>query len=164
MKYSSSMERSKGDAVNHGCPLPAKRMIMMALCLVSMCSVVQVSKATGLIVKPDLEGPWQATLLLANGGCGPMSVLVNFTLNASGSATNATLISHSSCGTTTTTGQTFTISSLSQNGNGAANLSCGVGCGWNFRIQVSPDRSIFNLVDVDVNNPGNYVQGVAIHQ
>ena len=78
-------------------------------------------------------------------GIGPISVLVNFTLNASGSATNATLISHSGCGTTTTTGQTFTISSLSQNGSRVTNLSCGVGCGWNFRIQVSPDRSIFNF-------------------
>jgi hypothetical protein len=129
-----------------------------------MCSVVKVSKATGLISKADLEGPWQTTLVLANGGCGPMSILVNFTLNSAGTATNATLVSHSGCGTSTTTGQTFTISSLGQNGSGTANLSCGVGCGWNFRIQVSADRSIFNLVDVDVNNPGNYVQGVAIHQ
>jgi hypothetical protein len=163
MKY-RSIERSKSETVNHGGRLSAKRIIMIALCLVSMCSVVKVSNATGLITKADLEGPWQATLLLANGGCGPMSILVNFTLNSSGSSTNATLVSHSGCGTSTTTGQTFTISSLGQNGSGSANLSCGAGCGWNLRIQVSPDRSIFNLVDVDANNPGNYVQGVAIHQ
>jgi hypothetical protein len=163
MKH-SSIERSKSEAVNHGGRLSSKRIITIALCLVSMCSVVRVSNATGLITKADLEGPWQATLLLANGGCGPMSILVNFTLNSAGSAANATLVSHSGCGTSTTTGQTFTISSLGQNGSGSANLSCGVGCCWNLRIQVSSDRSIFNLVDVDANNPGNYVQGVAIHQ
>ena len=56
MKYTSSMEKSKGDVVNHGRPLPAKRIIMMALCLVSMCSVVKVSKATGLIVSQIWRG------------------------------------------------------------------------------------------------------------
>jgi hypothetical protein len=164
MRYSSSIEQSQSEAVNHGGHLSAKRIMIIALCVVAMSTVIQVSKATGLISKGDLEGPWQATLLLANSGCGPMSILVNFTLNAAGSATNATLTSHSSCGTTTTTGQTFTVSSLATNGSGTAGLSCGAGCGWNFHIQVSPDRSIFNLVDVDVNNPGNYVEGVAIHQ
>jgi hypothetical protein len=164
MKYSSSIERSASESVNHGARVSARRILTIALCLVSMGSMVRVSNATGQINMADLQGPWQATLVLANGGCGPMSILVNFTLNASGSATNANLISHSGCGTTTTSSQTFTVSSLSQNGSGYANLSCGAGCGWNFRIQVSADRSIFNLVDVDANNPGNYVQGVAIHQ
>jgi len=164
MKYSSSIERSESEAVNHGGRLSAKRIIMIALCLVSMCSLVKVSKATGVISKADLEGPWQASVLLANSGCGPMSILVNFTLNAAGTATNATLVSHSSCGTSTTTGQTFTISTLAANGSGSANLSCGTGCGWNLHIQVSADRSIFNMVDVDVVNPGNYLEGVAIHQ
>ena len=164
MRYNSSTEGSQSEAVNYGGHLSAKRIMIIALCVVSVFTVIQVSKATGAIGKADLVGSWQATLLLANSGCGPMSVLVNFTLNTAGSATNATLTSHSSCGTTTTTGQTFTVSSLATNGSGTAGLSCGTGCGWNFHIQVSPDRAIFNLVDVDVNNPGNYVQGVAIHQ
>jgi hypothetical protein len=50
------------------------------------------------------------------------------------------------------------------NGSGTAGLSCGTACGWALNIQVSPDRSIFNVVDVSPSSPGNYLQGVAIHQ
>src|SRR5262245_49090886 len=35
---------------------------------------------------------------------------------------------------------------MNSNGSGTANLVCGTGCGFNFNIQVAPDRSIFNLV------------------
>jgi hypothetical protein len=44
------------------------------------------------------------------------------------------------------------------------NLSCGPGCGWNLIIQVAKNRQIFNVVDVDHLNPGNYLEGTAIHQ
>jgi hypothetical protein len=50
----------------------------------------------------------------------------------------------------------------SSNGSGTANLSCGSGCGWDFDIQVSPDKQTFNLVDVV--NGGNGLAGVAIAQ
>jgi hypothetical protein len=56
----------------------------------------------------------------------------------------------------------ITITSLAANGSGTANLSCGSGCGFNFSIQVAPDRSTLNLVDV--SDPGNYLEGTAIHQ
>jgi hypothetical protein len=62
------------------------------------------------------------------------------------------------------TGQTFTVLTISANGSGTANLSCGTGCGWNFNIQVSPDRSTFSLVDVSAANPSNYLSGMAVHQ
>jgi hypothetical protein len=29
---------------------------------------------------------------------------------------------------------------------------------------VSPDRSKFNVIDVSPANPGNYIEGVAIHK
>jgi hypothetical protein len=45
-----------------------------------------------------------------------------------------------------------------------ANLSCGASCGWNFDIQVAPDRSVFNVVDVSTANPNNLLEGTAIHQ
>jgi hypothetical protein len=61
------------------------------------------------------------------------------------------------------TGQAFTISTISANGSGTANLACGVGCGWNLNIQV-PDRSTFSVVDVSAANPSNYLAGVAVHQ
>ena len=115
----------------------------------------------------DLAGPWQAALLWSNSGCGPASGLVNFTLDATGSTNSATFVGHAGagpgCGDKTTT-QTFTIHTLNPNGSGTAGLTCGVGCGWEFNIQVDRHRSIFNLVDVDPMNPGNFVAGTAIRQ
>jgi hypothetical protein len=144
---------------------PARFVLLSILCLAALVSWVKFSRASvGTITKADLSGAWQVSLVLANSGCGPMSVLVNFTLNSTGSATNATLVSHGSCGDSTVTGQTFTITSLNSNGSGMAGLSCGASCGWTFNIQVTPDRSVFNLVDVASANPGNFLGGVAIHQ
>lgn len=115
----------------------------------------------------DLAGPWQAALVYSNTGCGPASGLVNFTLDSNGSTHSATLVFHSGfgpgCGDSTST-QTFTIQTLNPDGSGTANLSCGSGCGWEFTIQVDRHRSIFNLVDVDPMNPGNFVAGTAIRQ
>jgi hypothetical protein len=77
----------------------------------------------------------------------------------------ATITSHTSgCGNLMRSGQAFAVSILNPNGSGTANLSCGPGCEWNFDIQVSPDRSMFNVVDVSPANPGNFVEGVAIRQ
>ena len=144
---------------------PARFAILSILCLAAVVSTVKLSRATvGTITKSDLSGPWQASLILANSGCGPMSIRVNFTLSGSGTATNAALVSHGACGDSTLSGQTFTITSLNANGSGKAGLSCGTGCGWEFNIQVAPDRSVFNLVDVATVNPGNFVEGVAVHQ
>lgn len=115
----------------------------------------------------DLAGPWQAAIVYSNTGCGPASGLVNFTLDSTGSTHSATLVFHSGfgpgCGDSTST-QTFTIQTLNPDGSGTANLSCGSGCGWEFNIQVDRHRSIFNLVDVDPMNPGNFVAGTAIRQ
>jgi hypothetical protein len=119
------------------------------------------------VVLPGLAGPWQATLF-GNTGCGLVSMLVTFTLNPSGMATDAVITTHalsgSPCDGGTSSGNTFTITSLGINGAGTAGLSCGVGCGWNFRIQVAPSRQVFNIVDVDTANPNNLLQGLAIHQ
>ena len=88
-----------------------------------------------------------------------------FTLNGSGSSSNATGTYHTAgCGDGTSSGNTFTIQSLNANGSGTAGLTCGSGCGWLLSIQVAPDRSTFNVVDVSPLNGGNYIEGVAIHQ
>jgi|SRR5580704_1724468 hypothetical protein len=125
---------------------------------------VAVNNSTASVIVPaNLTGNW----LLAEygqGGCGVGSGLVTFTLNASGTATNAREVSHNGCGNKTTTGNTFTITSLSADGSGTANLSCGTACGFNFTIQVSPDRSTLTLVDVSSANPGNFVIATALHQ
>jgi len=144
---------------------PTKLALLGILCLATVAGLVKHSKASvGNISKADLSGNWQATLIAANSGCGPMSMLVNFTLNGSGVATNANIVEHGACADTTVTGQTFTIQSLGSNGSGTAGLSCGSGCGWGFNIQVSPDRGTINLVDVNSGNPNNFVEGTAIHQ
>jgi hypothetical protein len=101
--------------------------------------------------------------LTDNTGCGLGSMQANFTLNSTGTDT-ATVTTHAQCGDSALTGQTFTVLTMTANGSGTANLSCGVGCGWDFNIQVAPDRSTFSLVDVSASNPGNYLAGVAVHQ
>jgi hypothetical protein len=114
------------------------------------------------IVTANLTGDWQVALY-GQGGCGAGTTLVTFTLNSSGTANNATETSHTAgCGDPHSTGNTFTVQSLNPNGSGTANLSCGPGCGFNFNIQVSPDRSTFNLVDV--SDPNNFLIGTAIHR
>ena len=60
--------------------------------------------------------------------------------------------------------QTFTIQSLNPDGSGTAGLTCGSGCGWEFNIQVDRQRSMFNMVDVDFQNPDNFVAGTAVRQ
>jgi hypothetical protein len=98
-------------------------------------------------------------------GCGFGTTLYTFTLNSGGTSSNVTGTSHSAgCADGTTSGNTFTVETLNGNGTGTANLTCGTGCGWNLNIQVAPDRSVFNVVDVSPANPGNYIEGVAVHQ
>lgn len=140
------------------------RIVLLAtLCLVAVITIAKVSRASiGTISKSDLTGPWQITLS-GNTGCGLVSMLATATLNTSGTGP-ATLTTHGQCGDSVATGQTFTITSLNANGSGTAGLSCGSGCGWNLTIQVSPDRSSMNLVDVAKVNPGNFIAGTAVHQ
>jgi hypothetical protein len=147
----------------------ARILFLAVLCIATIVSVVKLSRASiGTITKADLSGNWQMTLI-GNTGCGLSSYVVTFTLNSSGTATNAAETGHFTTGSpctdgSVTSGQTFTISSLSSSGSGVANLSCGASCGWNFDIQVAPDRSVFNVVDVSTANPNNLLEGTAIHQ
>jgi hypothetical protein len=126
-------------------------------------AAVSPSFATGNVVPADLTGNWQMTTV-GQTGCGFGTTLYTFTLNSAGLATNVTAISHTGCGDSQSTGNRFQIQSLSANGSGKANLTCGSACGWNLNIQVSPDRSTFNLIDVSPQNPGNFIEGVAVHQ
>lgn len=152
------MKHSKHSLVSRA----ARTIALAVLPLFAIALLSSPSWATGNIVKADLAGNWQVTLY-GQGGCGVGTTLVTFTLNASGVATNAVEKSHSlGCGDTTSSGNTFTIQSLSSNGSGTAGLSCGPSCGFTFSIQVAPDRSSFNLVDI--TDPNNFLVGVAIHQ
>ena len=142
----------------------SRALLLGVFTILSSVLMVEPSSATiGGISKQDLSGPWQMTLN-GNTGCGLTSMLVTVTLNSTGVGANATIKSHGQCGNSTTTGQTFTVMTLGTNGSGTANLTCGAGCGWTLTIQVSPDRSVFNIVDVDAANPNNFLDGVAVHQ
>ena len=141
---------------------PARLVLLAVLGLVTLLLVPKLSKATGAIGKEDLAGPWQIALG-GNTGCGVVSMLFNGTLNSAGTG-SGTLVSHGACGDSSS-GQTFTIISLSPNGSGKAGLTCGPGCGWTLTIQVSPDRSTFNLVDVNPpDGTGGILVGMAVHQ
>jgi hypothetical protein len=147
-----------------------KLMLLTAVCLVLVIAVTKRSTATiGNIGKSDLAGNWQMTLF-GNTGCGLNSMLVTYTLNGNGVATNATITSHDINPTQTcpdgavSTDNTFTITSITNTGSGTAGLSCGAGCGWTFNFQVAPDRSTMNVVDIATTNPNNLLVGSAIHQ
>jgi hypothetical protein len=123
---------------NH-CQL-ARLASLVVLSLVVVVATTTPSSATGNIVKADLSGAWQMTII-GQTGCGFGTTLYTFTLNASGSSSNVTGIYHTAgCGDGTSSGNMFTIQSLHADGSGTANLTCGTGCGWNLNIQVSPDR------------------------
>jgi hypothetical protein len=107
-----------------------------------------------------LSGPWAITLTGVT-GCGESTLHFTGTLSMSGSGSGSLQGHSAGCGDSSNT-QTFSIISLSSNGSGTAGLTCGAGCGWTFAIQVAPDRSVFNLVDV--TDPGNFLEGVAVHQ
>jgi hypothetical protein len=138
---------------------------VITLAIVALVATVRPGKASiGNVSKSDLAGNWQLTTV-GQTGCGFGTTLYTFTLNSSGSSFNVAGTSHTAgCGDGSSSGQSFTIQSLNSNGSGTANLTCGTGCGWNLTIQVSPDRSTFNVIDVSPANPGNYIEGVAVHQ
>ena len=139
-----------------------QRSMFIAMAVAAAIGAPVVAKAgVGQITRADLAGPWVATLVGFT-GCGQHAMHVAINLNNAGSGT-ATITNHGQCGNSVQAGQTFNIISLNTNGTGTAGLSCGTGCGWTLRFQVSPDRSIMNLVDVEPINPGNFLAGVAVH-
>ncbi len=114
----------------------------------------------GLMQLGQLAGNWSVTLSGFN-GCGNVAIQYVGTTGNNGLGTG-TLTQHGSCGNSVVNNVNFNITSLNGNGSGTANLSCGVGCGYNLRIQVSPDRNVMNVVDVDPANPGNYLGGAGV--
>jgi hypothetical protein len=114
---------------NH-CQL-ARLASLVVLALVVIVTMTTPSSATGDIVKADLAGRWQMTII-GQTGCGFGTTLYTFTLSASGSSSNVTGTYHTAgCGDGTSSGNTFAILTLNADGSGTAGLSCGSGCGWN---------------------------------
>jgi len=110
----------------------------------------------------SLAGPWAATLV-GSTACGLSTLYSKFTLNSSGTGEATTTYHTASCGDTTSTFP-FSVTALNAAGAGTAHLSCGSDCGWDFQIQVLPGNKLFSLVDVNPENPHNYLEGTAIYQ
>lgn len=141
--------------------LRAGTVVLSALMAFGQMSVLPSTAEAAQI--NQLAGRW-SMVLNGNTGCGNHTMFVTFNLNGAGTGP-ATINNHSTgCATGTQTGQTFTITALGTNGVGTAGLSCGVGCGWEFKIQVSADYDQIILADVSANNPNNTPAGIAIRQ
>jgi hypothetical protein len=110
----------------------------------------------------SLAGPWAATII-GTTACGATSMYATFTLNSAGTGNATTTYHTANCGDSTST-YPFSFSSLNSAGAGAANLSCGSGCGWALNIQLLPGGKLFTLVDVSPGNPNNYIEGTAVFQ
>ena len=130
-----------------------------------LAGVAVVSSVADNIVTADLKGDWHVSLMghQLRPECVPQDVPVSaaatMTLNVAGAGSiNATL--RTACGNGDVV-NTFAISALNPDGSGTAHLDCGGGCGFDFSIQVSPDRSMFNLVTVSPTDTGDMLAGVA---
>jgi hypothetical protein len=144
--------------VNHG--KSVRTGLLVAFSLLFLFGTAAPSLATGNIVKSDLKGTWRIELHGLT-DCGFASMLATITVGTNGTGTGP-LQTHGVCGDSTLPGQTFTVDTLSKTGEGTASLTCGASCEWNFEIQVAPDRTKFNLVDVDPLDTSAFLEGMAI--
>jgi hypothetical protein len=123
------------------------------------------------IAVADAKGVWQTSLMghqLVDCGGVPTdataSAVGTLTLNTVGVGT-VDVTSHSTCGDGESLGNTVTIVGLNADGSGTAHMACAVGgCGFDLSFQMSPDRSIMNLVTVSPGDPGDFLAGVAIRR
>ncbi|MFO1127440.1 MAG: hypothetical protein U1E66_03255 [Rhodospirillales bacterium] len=136
--------------------------IPAAVMLLTAPARAQDSVAAPAITKSQLAGAWTATII-GKTGCGWETKYVTFTLNAAGTG-SAKAVSHTEmCGDSTSTNPII-IRTINSTGSGTGNLSCGTNCGWELKIQVGQSANLFSFVDVAPENPGNFIQGVAIRR
>lgn len=109
----------------------------------------------------DLAGPW-AISLGGNTGCGASVLYATTTLDTTGKGRARLLGKSTGCAPSDDPDQLFQITSLDPDGSGTANLSCGVGCGWELKIQIPRGNpSFFSVVDITPDNPDNTLVGTA---
>lgn len=110
----------------------------------------------------SLLGKW-TIVLGGNTGCGSTSLYVTVTLNGAGTG-SATVLGHSTGCANSNTTETFSVLSLAPDGQGTASLTCGVGCGWQFKIQVGRSGNEMILANVEPTNPNNTPVGMGLRQ
>ena len=139
-----------------------KKLFTLAAASLLASTVLLSGSAEAGVTKAMMRGAWTA-VLGGNTGCGISSMYVTFRLNSSGVGV-ATIEMHSTgCANSITTENPISIQTLNADGRGTAGLSCGLGCGWQFKIQVAEGGHSFILADVDADNPNNTPTGMAIH-
>ena len=139
---------------------------LAALAAIACFSVVMPSSAedgSGPATIASFAGRWQMTIV-GQTGCGFSTVVYYITLPRSGVGTQTSTSHTAGCGDGNSTSLPFVIQSVNADGSGRANLSCGAGCGFNLTIQLAPNQQVFNAVDVDAVNPGNFIEGTAVRQ
>ena len=121
------------------------------------------------IALADLKGDW--TLMLMGhqlDGCDTgtetltASALGTVSLNTAGAGAMDVTV-HTTAGDFADV-DLFVITSLNPDGSGTARAECDEDSGFTFGIQVSPDRSMFNLVTVSPSEPGVFLAGTAIRR
>jgi hypothetical protein len=118
----------------------------------------------GHISKPNLAGPWQGTIFSSdNSNLNVENILATFKLNAKALTKNLTVTLHGTEGDATIAGITLTILTLNPDGSGTATTSFEGETEPESRIQVSPDRSIIGVVDVNPDS-NEFSVGVLIAQ
>lgn len=138
----------------------ARATSIALLSLAILASIARPASATGNVVKSDLKGTWRVSLHGLTAACGYTTAQATITFGSTGSGTGPLQLHGTTCGTSTLPGQTMTVNTLAKNGEGTVTLTCGAGCQWPFTIQVSPDRTKFNLTDVTPDT--DIVAGLAI--
>jgi len=139
--------------------------LLVALTLVTLLSAAIPASAQGrpkpAVTMASLAGSWKTTIV-GQGSCGIGSELLVFTLNSSGEATDVQYTAHTvNCGEQSFTDQTFTVTSLSSDGSGTAEVDIN-GAVRHFTIQVSPNHQVFSMVDL--TDTGHYQAATGILQ
>jgi hypothetical protein len=138
---------------------------LVALMLVTLLSVTIPAAAQDVpqpeVTLANLAGSWKTTIV-GQGSCGIGAEVLVFTLNSTGAATDVDYTAHTvKCGDQQFTDQRFTITSLSSDGSGTAEVNIN-GAVRNFTIQVSRNHQVFSLVDV--TDASHYQAGTGILQ
>ena len=124
-------------------------------------AAVKREKATALAMA-DLQGDWTATFSGLT-GCGVSTMLIHFTLDATGNGTQTFIAGHSvGCGDNNYTGFPVYVQALNPDGSGFIAFDCGFACGFGFDFQVSRNKQLFNMSAQPVI--GNFLAGVAVRK
>jgi hypothetical protein len=128
-----------------------------------------VSSVADNIVVADLKGEWYVSLVghqFRTCGADPftrVSAAGTLTLDDAGTGDLPATVK-TNCGSFEDPVNPFTVLTLNADGSGTARMVCAADCDITFSFQVSPDRSMMNLVSVSPTDTLDMYAGVAIRR